>query len=270
MKPVYSFQQGDSPFLLSVPHAGTSIPQGISDRLRINARQLPDTDWFVDRLYDFAPSLGASLLIANYSRYVIDLNRPPDDAALYTSAGSSLVPVNSFDGKELYQTSRQPDASEMQMRKEQFWQPYHDKLRAELQRLRQRHGFAILLDAHSIRREVPLLFDGSLPDLNLGSHRGVSADSGLVAMSMDVLGSNPSFSSVLDGRFQGGYITRHYGQPLRGVHALQLEMAQSVYMREQPPVFDKIRVAKVMPVLKNLIQTLLKWSPTNEHSKNIL
>jgi len=270
MKSVYSYQPGDSPLLLSVPHAGTGIPQDISDRLRTEALQLPDTDWFVDRLYDFAPSLGVGLLKANYSRYVIDLNRPPDDAVLYTSAGSNLVPVNSFDGKELYQTSKRPEASETQMRKDQFWQPYHDKLRVELQRLRKHHGFAILLDAHSIRREVPRLFDGSLPDLNLGSNRGASADSNLVSMSMDVLGSNPAFTSVLDGRFQGGHITRYYGQPSRSVHALQLEMAQSVYMNESPPLFDEIRAEKILPVLKNLIGALLNWSPTNEFSKNIL
>jgi N-formylglutamate amidohydrolase len=264
MDAIYAFHRGDTPLLVSVPHAGTVVPPGINSRLRTGARQLPDTDWFVDRLYQRVTESGAGLLTANFSRYVIDLNRPPDDAALYDRAGTQLLPEYSFDGTELYRSGERPDEEEERLRKKQFWQPYHDKIQMELQQIRQRHGFAILLDAHSIRSRVPLLFDGRLPDLNLGSYRGASADPGLVTVAATALRSNPEYSFVLDGRFQGGYITRHYGEPGEGIHALQLEMVQAVYMREFPPEFDEKRAAKIQPVLLKLLDSLLMWSPEHD------
>jgi len=264
MNAIYTFHRGDTPLLVNVPHAGTVVPPEINKRLRIRVRQLPDTDWFVDRLYQWVTESGAGLLTANYSRYLIDLNRPPDDAALYDRAGTQLVPEYSFDGTELYRSGERPDKVEVRLRKEQFWQPYHDKIQMELQQIQQRHGFAILLDAHSIRSRVPLLFDGRLPDLNLGSYRGASADPGLVSGAAKALCSNPKYSFVLDGRFQGGYITRHYGQPSKGIHALQLEMVQDVYMREFPPEFDEMRAEKIQPVLRELLDSLLMWSPEHD------
>ena len=201
--------------------------------------------------------------MANNSRYVIDLNRPPGNTALYAGAGTGLVPDKSFDGKSLYLKGLLPDKRETVQRRKQFWQPYHEQLAVELHKLRQRFGHAILLDVHSIRSEVPLLFAGRLPDLNLGSHSGASADPDLVSASLAALGRDPGYSLVVDGRFQGGYITRNYGQPRNGVHALQLEMAQSVYMNEQPPVYDPERVARIEPVLRGLIKTLIQWSPAH-------
>jgi len=263
MKSVYTFQPGKTPLLLSVPHAGTAIPPDIDQRLSSDARKCPDTDWYVGELYDWVTEFGVGTLVANYSRYVIDLNRPPDDAALYSGSGTGLVPEFSFAGESLYLTSEAISPDETEQRRLQYWQPYHDRLQSELRAIKQKHGFAILLDAHSIRSEVPLLFDGTLPDLNLGSHRGASADTSLISASMSALSIDPAYSLVLDGRFQGGYITRHYGQPDRGIHALQLEMAQSAYMCEQQAAFDVARSTDIQAVLRGLIRSLLKWVPAD-------
>jgi len=261
MKPVFSFQRGETPLLLSVPHAGTGLAEGLESRLTDRAMQLPDTDWFVDRLYDWVVEMGAGLLVANYTRYVIDLNRPPDDAALYSGPGTGLVPDQLFDGSPVYKDGSGPDSAEVVQRLAQYWRPYHDKLATELQRVRARFGHAILLDAHSIRSEVPRLFEGRLPDLNLGSHAGKSADPGLIALGFRTLQGDTHFSAVLDGRFKGGYITRHYGKPSEHVHALQLEMAQSCYMRESPPAYDPVKANRVQSVLRSLAGVLLDWSP---------
>lgn len=261
MKPIFSFQRGQTPLLVSVPHAGTDIPADIRKRLTGLALQLPDTDWFVDRLYQWVTDEGAGLLVANYSRYVIDLNRPPDNAALYASAGPGLLPQESFDGSPVYKIGLIPDKEESDQRLQKFWQPYHEKLTIELQDIKQRFGYAILLDAHSIRSQVPMLFAGKLADLNLGSYRGASSNSDLVAASFAALNKNTEYSTVLDGRFQGGYITRHYGQPHNNIHALQLEMSQSIYMNEEPPVYEPALAMKIIPVLRGLITAQLQWSP---------
>lgn len=264
MKPVFSFQRGATPLLVSIPHAGRSIPQPIRDCLTSEALHLPDTDWFVDRVYQWVAEKGGALLVANYSRYVIDLNRPPNNAALYAGPGTGLLPKQTFSGKPLYQSGLEPDDDEVRKRLQIFWAPYHQRLHTELLAIKQRFGHAVLLDAHSILSEVPRLFDGTLPDLNLGSYRGASASSGLVSKCMAALGLDTRFSVVLDGRFQGGYITRNYGHPDSGIHALQLEMAQSTYMHEQPPAYDEERAAQLLPVLQGLIDTLITWSPAHE------
>lgn len=264
MNAIYSFHRGDSPLLISVPHAGTIVPQQIYECLNTEVRQLPDTDWFVDRLYQGSIESGAGLLTANYSRYVIDLNRPPDDAALYDRAGTQLVPEYTFDGTQLYLPGKRPGTAETLLRKDRYWQPYHDKIRNEINVIQKRHGFAILLDAHSIRGRVPLLFEGRLPDLNLGTYREASADPDLISVAAGALCIDPAYTFILDGRFQGGYITRHYGQPGNGVHALQLEMVQEIYMKENPPEFDEARAAKLQTVLRKLVESLLRWSPEHE------
>lgn len=264
MKPSYSFKRGTTPLLVSIPHAGVLVPRSINDRLTSKARHVPDTDWFVDRVYQWVVEQGGGLLIANYSRYVVDLNRPPDDAALYENVGTGLLPEQTFDGKALYRRGLQPDRKEAQERLRQYWKPYHEKLSTELKALKYRFGHAVLLDAHSILSKVPGLFDGTLPDLNLGSFQGASADPGLVSACMAVLGADPHFSLVLDGRFKGGYITRNYGSPGNGIHALQLEMAQSTYMVEEPPAYNEKRAEKLMPVLQNFVDTLIKWTPAGE------
>jgi N-formylglutamate deformylase len=262
MKPVFSFQRGETPLLVSIPHAGTEVPEVIRTHLTELALQLPDTDWFVGRLYDWVVARGAALLVSNYSRYVIDLNRPPDNAALYSGPGTGLLPEQSFAGGPLYKEGSVPTETESAQRRAQYWQPYHAKLDTELRRIRERFGYAILLDAHSIRSEVPRLFEGRLPDLNLGSNSGASADPGMIAASFAALRKEPYYSTVLDGRFKGGYITRHYGRPRENFHALQLEMAQSCYMAEQPPAYDRAKAARVQAVLRDLVDTLLDWSPS--------
>ena len=261
MKPVYSFRPGQTPLLLSVPHAGTLLPKDLLGRLTPQARQLQDTDWHVDRLYQWADNLGVSVLVANYSRYVIDLNRPPDNSALYSGHGTGLVPTQCFDGSPLYNAGMEANGSEQEQRLQQYWQPYHEQLLAALQNIRHEFGHVVLLDAHSIRNEVPSLFEGTLPDLNLGTYRGVSADPELISACFSVLKRNTQYSSVLDGRFQGGHITRTFGRPHEGMHSLQLEMAQSVYMSESPPVYRPELAIKITKVLQELVMTLLRWCP---------
>lgn len=262
MKPVFSFQRGETPLLVSIPHAGTRVPADIRKYLTESALQLPDTDWYVDRLYQWVVNQGAGLLVANYSRYVIDLNRPPDDSALYAGPGTGLIPELQFDGSAVYKVGLKPDQTEFAKRLPEFWWPYHEKLANELQLIKDRFGYAILLDAHSIRSEVPMLFEGRLPDLNLGSNAGTSADPGLVSAGFSALSKKAGYTTVLDGRFKGGYITRNYGRPSDNIHALQLEMAQSAYMREQPPFYDQTLATRVTVVLRNFTETLLGWSPS--------
>jgi N-formylglutamate amidohydrolase len=258
---IFKLKRGDGPLLVNVPHAGTRLPAGLADRLQGPGPGLPDTDWYVDELYDFAPDLGAGLLVATHSRYLIDLNRPPDDTALYATHGTGLVPLETFAGEPLYAPQSEPGPEEIAERVATYWQPYHQAIVNELNFIRERHGFAVLLDGHSIRSRVPLLFDGRLPDLNLGSNGGQSAHRGLIDSAMAVLGSIGTWTSILDGRFQGGYITRHYGRPDQGIHALQLEMAQSMYMQESPPARDRQGMQDLSLLLARLVGALLEWRP---------
>lgn len=256
------FQAGASPLLISCPHAGTALTPGLRGRLTAAARALPDTDWHVDRLYDFAAASGAGMLVARLSRYVIDLNRPPDDKPLYPGAGTRLVPLETFSGRPVYRAGEEPDAAEIGERLTKYWKPYHTRLELELGRLLGEHGFAVLLEAHTIASRAPRLFDGRLPDLNLGTHSGASCDPVLSEMAWSVLDRACGFSSVRDGRFQGGYITRHYGRPPKGIHALQLEIGQYCYLdRDRPEQYDPERSARLRRVLVKLIRALLEWRP---------
>ena len=226
----YDFHHGDSPLLVSIPHDGHEIPADIAARMTQQARAMPDTDWHVRRLYAFASDLGCSVIAARYSRYVVDLNRPADDANLYPGqTATGLCPLKTFAGDPLYAGDYEPVPAE---RISRYWQPYHDKLQKELQLIRQRHGFALLWDAHSILSRVPRLFAGRLPDLNLGTNGGASCAPAIESALVDVLGSQADYSWVANGRFRGGYITRHYGNPADHVHAAQLELAQCNYMDE--------------------------------------
>ncbi|MBI3897202.1 MAG: N-formylglutamate deformylase [Gammaproteobacteria bacterium] len=257
----YLFQAGNTPVLVSMPHVGTGLPASFIDRLNLPARSLPDTDWHVDRLYDFLPDMGIGVLQATLSRSVIDLNRPPDDEPLYRHTTTGLCPTTLFNGEPLYQAGQEPDAAERADRLEQYWRPYHQRLDSEMTRLHRQHGIAVLLDTHSINSVIPRLFDGRLPDFNLGTYDGRSAAPELVQRLLDVLQNAASFASVLDGRFKGGYITRHYGQPSAGWHAVQLELAQCGYMDEAPPFsYDECRATPMKRHLRRFIQTLLAWS----------
>lgn len=230
---IFTLESGRAPLLVSLPHDGGHIPDALAARMTPAARTAPDTDWFVSRLYAFARELGASILRPNHSRYVVDLNRPPDDVSLYPGLNTTgLCPSVRFTGEPVYLPGQEPDAAEVAARVERYWRPYHDALADELARLRARFGRALLWDGHSIRGELPFLFEGRLPDLNLGTASGTSCTPALQARLASVLASQTRYSHVINGRFKGGYITRHYGNPARGVEAIQLELAQSTYMDE--------------------------------------
>ena len=250
--------RGGGPLLISVPHVGGELPPGMAARLTPGSERLPDTDWFVDRLYDFADELGATVLRARYSRYVVDLNRPPDDASLYPGqATTGLFPDRRFDGAPLFRDDAAPDATEWQRRIDRYWRPYHDNLAAELVRLRARHDRVLLWEAHSIRSFVPLLFDDRLPDLNLGTADSTSCRPGLGERLAAVAAASP-YSSVLNGRFKGGYITRRYGDPANGIDAVQLEIGQSTYMDEEAMRFDEDRAAQLRPIVRALVEAALR------------
>ena len=258
--PPFKFHQGSTPLLLSVPHAGLELLPGMVELVTQDARKLPDTDWYVDQLYKWVTAEGAGLLVANYSRYVVDLNRPADDSALYTEQVTGLFPQQTFAAQALW-VKQANCAYSRDWIMANIWQPYHQKIATELARLKQKFGYAILLDAHSIAPFVPSLFTGKLADLNLGSFAGASADAGLVQAVWQSLDST-SYSRVLDGRFKGGAITRGFGRPENNIHALQLELSQATYLNDQtmPPRIDSAKVLQLMPILTRMIAAMLSWN----------
>jgi N-formylglutamate deformylase len=262
---VFERRDGTSPLVISLPHVGTAIPQDIHSHLTPAARALTDTDWHVDRLYEFAHEAGDGWLRATHSRYVIDLNRPPQDGSLYPGqTTTSLVPTETFAGEPLYAAAA-PTADEIHRRRKAYWQPYHTALQEMLAAARTRFGYALLLDAHSIRSQVPRLFSGRLPDVNLGTNDGRSSDPRLVAELMAVLERQSRVSFVLNGRFKGGYITRAYGQPSTGVYGVQIELAQSAYMDEAGTGYETERAAPLVELLRSLIDVLRAFSPVTRH-----
>jgi len=258
----FLFRAGRTSLLVSMPHVGTHVPDDIAADLTERALGLPDTDWHVDRLYDFLGDLGASVITATHSRYVIDLNRAPDGSDLYPGKDTTeLCPTAAFDRAPLYRGGRLPDGEEIARRVATYWQPYHTALAAELERLKAMHGAALLWDAHSIASEVPRFFEGRLPDFNLGSNGGASCDPELAQRVMAVAEAAQGYSAVLDGRFRGGYITRHYGRPDEGVHALQLELSQRTYMDEGSPFTFRDDLANALrPALRAMLEALLDWA----------
>ena len=260
---LYRLWRSEMPLLVNVPHAGTVVPDVIAERLTPAAQALPDTDWFVDRLYDFVPDLGATLMTATHSRYVIDLNRSADGRALYAGASNTeLCPTTTFGEAPIYRAGMEPSPAEIAARVREYWLPYHDALRGEIARIRSRHGFCVLLDGHSIVGALPRFFSGRLPDLNLGTADGSSAAPDCEVCAWEVLRTAEGFSAVRNGRFKGGYITRGHGDPSRQVHALQLEMAQSSYLDDEAaPVWNPARAARLIEVLQRLAAALLAWRP---------
>ena len=260
---VFRLQQGQAPLLISLPHVGTEIPPELHDRLVPRALASEDTDWHLERLYaPLAARLGASLIVPRYSRYVVDLNRPPDDQPLYPGArgGTGLVPTRFFTSEPMYRDGAEPDAAEVAARREACWRPYHEAIEGEMQRLHAAHGRALLFDGHSIRSELPWLFEGTLPALNLGTADGAACAPAVTARLGAVLAGQPRFSQVVNGRFKGGYITRHYGRPAQGWHAVQLEMCQRCYMDEAADpagAYDEARAAEVAPLIDQLLQEFL-------------
>ena len=252
----FSLQRGSVPLLVSLPHDGTELPAVLAARMTPAARALPDTDWFVGRLYAIARELGASVLKPAWSRYVVDLNRPPDGAALYPGRfETGICPLRTFAGEPIYGAGNEPDTAEIAARVAQYWQPYHAALAAELERLQAAHGRVLLWDGHSIRGELPQLFPGALPDLNLGTADGASCGSGLALALAHTLAAQSAYTFVINGRFKGGYITRHYGRPDQGIHAVQLELAQRTYLDEATAHWDAVRATALQGLLRRLLET---------------
>lgn len=247
------------PLLLSIPHCGSEVPEEISRRFASETiAALPDTDFHLDKLYDFAPQLGVRTVYARYSRYVVDLNRPADQSPLYPGRDETgLVPLSSFASMPIYRAGEEPTAEEIQTRIETYWQPYHQRLARELDELRGRHGYALLFDAHSIRSRVARLFAGELPGLMLGDVDATSAAPVLSAAVLSVHAES-GFSYRANDPFRGGYITRSYGRPNQGIHALQLEMSQRLYMDEDPPYLYRAELAqRIRPVLRACLLAMI-------------
>ena len=254
----FRLHRGTTPLLVSLPHDGSEIPAAMSVAMVERARVAPDTDWHVSRLYDFALAMGASMIVPRYSRYVVDLNRPPDDVSLYPGQNTTgLCPIVQFSGDPIYLSGREPSPADIERRVATYWQPYHQALAGEISRMRETHGRVVLWEGHSIRAQLPFLFEGRLPDLNIGTASGASC---LVQTQQRIeaaLAQQPDYSWIANGRFKGGYITRHLGQPQAGVEAVQLELAQLNYMDEDSFCYDDARAARLQPVLRSLLDAAL-------------
>ncbi len=260
-QPAYILRQGQSALLVSMPHVGTHLPAWLMPRMTRDALALPDTDWHIERLYDFLDELDATVLAATHSRYVVDLNRAPDGTSLYPGRSvTGLCPLDTFDEQPVYLPGREPDAIEVVRRTELYWQPYHTALEAELERLKGLHGRAMLWDAHSIRSRVPRFFEGELPHFSLGTADHAACNVKLAERIHAIALGHAEYSCVMNGRFKGGYITRHYGRPEQGVHAVQLELAQRAYMQELPPFeLDTERMRRIKPALQSMLHGMLSW-----------
>ncbi|MGZ3182699.1 MAG: N-formylglutamate deformylase [Telluria sp.] len=257
----YQFNPGSIPLLVSMPHVGVDIPDDIAARMTPAALQRADTDWHLQDLYGFVRELGASTIAARWSRYVIDLNRPPEDTNLYPGQDTTgLCPVDSFQRDPLYRDGMAPGADDVRARLERYWQPYHRMLAEELGRLLALHGRVVLWDAHSITSVCPRFFEGKLPDLNFGTADGKSCAPGLERAVTAVAHAQDRFTVAVNGRFKGGYITRHYGEPARDVHAIQLEMCQYLYMDEAAPFgYKPDDAGRVQGLLRDLVGAAAAW-----------
>lgn len=260
--------RGDAPLVVSFPHTGTELPTFVAARLISPWLARKDADWWIEKLYDFAPSLGATTIRTGISRTVIDVNRDPSGASLYPGqATTTLCPTTTFDGEPLYRAG-EPDEAEIERRRAAYFEPYHAAVRAELDRLRAIHGKVVLYEAHSIRSAVPRLFDGLLPNFNIGTNSGASCDPALTA-AVETACDASEFSRVTNGRFKGGWTTRHYGQPEQGVHAIQMELACRGYMDEPPGLltsktwptpYDDARAAPMRAALSNVLTACLDFA----------
>ncbi len=270
MTGLFDFHQGSAPLVVSIPHDGRLLAPGQAERMTEAGRALPDTDWHVRELYSFAADLDASVIAANYSRYVVDLNRPSTDEALYEDqVASGVCPRKTFANQEIYRAGEAPEEREQEARVTVYWQPYHERIAETLERIKERFGYALLWDAHSIAREVPLLFDGVLPDLNIGTNDGRSCATHLEA-AVAAAADASAFSSISNGRFRGGHITRHYGSPENGIHAIQLELSQHNYLDEKNLSYDAARAVRLIDTIKSMLQAFIaaaSHSSREEESK---
>ncbi|WP_422372915.1 N-formylglutamate deformylase [Hoeflea sp.] len=249
-------KRGGSPVVLGLPHSGTHVPAAIFDRLTPLGQTLGDTDWHVDRLYDGLLD-GVTMVRANFHRYVIDANRDPSGVSLYPGQNTTgLVPVTNFDGEPLW--LEEPDAAEIEDRRLAWHAPYHAALAAELERVREIHGVAILYDCHSIRSNIPYLFEGTLPDFNVGTNEGVTCAPVIESVVAGICAGAEGYSSVLNGRFKGGWTTRHYGRPADGLHAIQMELAQRTHLKTEavPFDYDPEKAARLRVHLKTILNSV--------------
>ena len=247
---------GDAPIIFAQPHSGTFLPDHVRAALTEPARVLADTDWHIPQLYEGLVS-GATTVRANFNRYVVDANRPPDGASLYPGQNTTgLVPMNDFDGQGIWFTA--PGEAEIACRLEQFHKPYHDALRSEIERVRGLHGYAVLYDCHSIRSTIPYLFEGKLPDLNIGTNSGASCSSLIEQATMQACEGQNRYTHVLNGRFKGGWTTRHYGRPEQRVHAIQMEICQSAYLESEksPFTYSQAKATDLRTVLGQVFDNI--------------
>ncbi len=263
MQPVDVFR-GDGPVVLGVPHAGTFVPDDIKARFNDTGLKLADTDWHVDRLYsDLLP--GATMVKANFHRYVIDANRDPEGVSLYPGQNTTtLCPTTDFDGRPIYQSGMEPETGEIEARRLAWHAPYHAALQAEMERVRAKHGVAILYDCHSIRSVVPFLFEGTLPDFNTGTNNGTTCASAIEAAVVACAQAAEGYTSILNGRFKGGWTTRHYGRPAEGFHAIQMELAQKTHLatEDTPFAYDEAKADRLRTHLKDILSALENLAPS--------
>ncbi|WP_340110579.1 N-formylglutamate deformylase [Pikeienuella sp. HZG-20] len=263
MSPV-EVTRGDGPIVLGLPHTGLWLPDDALERLNDRGRALADADWRIDELYA-ALAPGLTTVRATFHRYLIDANRDPGGASLYPGQNTTgLCPTTDFDGEPIYQDGAEPDAAEIARRRETWHAPYHAALQAELDRVRARHGAAILYDCHSIRSWIPFLFEGRLPDFNIGTNSGASCAPEVEAAVVSVCGAAEGYTMVANGRFKGGWTTRHYGRPETGVHAIQMELAQSTYLAAEAPPWtcSEAKVGRLRRHLGDIMRNLAALAPT--------
>ncbi len=261
---VLEIARGDSPLVLGLPHTGTEMPDDCLARLNETGRARADTDWHIDRLYDGLVA-GATTVRTTVHRYVIDVNRDPTGESLYPGQNTTgLCPLTDFDGVPIYRGGQGPDAAERERRGQVYHAPYHAALAAEVARVKAIHGFAVLYDCHSIRSNIPFLFEGTLPDFNIGTNLGTTCDARIERDVLQICKAADGYSCVLNGRFKGGWTTRHYGRPADGVHAIQMELAQSTYLSSEAPpwTYDETRADRLRAHLKTILETLSIWRPT--------
>ena len=257
MSECFTYHEGDSPLLISVPHDGRLLPPDIAARMTPEALAIPDTDWHVARLYESCKDLGASVIVASHSRYVVDLNRSMSDEALYEGQVSTgLCPAMTFSGAGIYSDGGVVPESEKKRRVVTYWKPYHEKIMSRLQELKDRFGYALLWDAHSIPSRVPSLFPGELTELNIGTNNGSSCPQVIREAVAGIATASP-YSSVLDGRFRGGFITRSYGSPADRQYAIQLELAQRSYMDEESTHYDASRAKILRETLQRMLSVFI-------------
>ncbi|MEO0656200.1 MAG: N-formylglutamate deformylase [Pseudomonadota bacterium] len=262
MTPV-AVTRGDGPIILGMPHAGTWLPDDVSSRLNGRGQRLADTDWHIDRVYDGLLD-DATVVRAQFHRYVIDANRDPVGNSLYPGQNTTgLVPLTDFDGHPIW--ALPPHEADVETRLRQFHKPYHDAMSREISRVRNLHGYAILYDCHSIRSSIPHLFEGRLPDLNIGTNDGRSCDAVIEAIVAERAGHTDRYTTILNGRFKGGWTTRHYGKPHLRTHGIQMEIAQAAYLdkEEAPWTFSEAKADRLREVLAEVLRALSHWEPAD-------